>query len=232
MDLSNVRALARAATEVENRTAAGLALVGELRERAERALVVGITGSPGAGKSTLLDQLVACARGRGMTVAVIAVDPSSPYTGGAILGDRVRMQRHSGDDGVFIRSMASRGSLGGVAAATQDMITLFAGAGRDVVLVETVGVGQAETEIVRLAQVVVVVMAPSMGDDIQAMKAGVLEIADLFAVNKADLPGAAQLEGELHEWGVPVLRVTATNGTGVEALFAAILERAKEKEAE
>lgn len=225
----NPRAIARAATAIENRTPEGVALLEQLRPYANRALVVGITGAPGAGKSTLLDQLVALARSAGKTVAVLAVDPSSPFSRGAILGDRIRLQRHSGDPGVFIRSVATRGALGGVAAATADLITLLDAAGRDIVFVETVGVGQSETEIVSLADVTVVVLVPSMGDDVQALKAGLLEIASIFVINKADLPGSDQLACELDQMQSltaadpkPVLRTVASNGLGVQHLLAVL----------
>lgn len=225
----DLRALARAATMVENGTQQGRALLTELSAHTGRALIVGITGSPGAGKSTLVDQLIHEARQDNQTVAVLAVDPSSPYTGGAILGDRIRLERHYSDPGVFIRSVASRGALGGVAAATADLITLCDAAGRDVIFVETVGVGQSETEIARLAQIVVVVLVPSMGDDVQALKAGLLETADLFVINKSDLPGADQLQRDLEQMQSlangakpPILRTVARDGTGVRALLDAL----------
>lgn len=223
------RAIARAATAIENRTPEGAALLEQLSSHAGRGLVVGVTGAPGAGKSTLLDQLVAQARAAGKTVAVLAVDPSSPFSHGAILGDRIRLQRHSGDPGVFIRSVATRGALGGVAAATADLITLLDAAGRDIVFVETVGVGQSETEIVSLADITLVVLVPSMGDDVQALKAGLLEIASIFVINKADLPGADQLARELDQMQSltgaepkPVLRTVARDGDGVAELLAAL----------
>ncbi len=191
------RALARAATWIEDRRPEAEALLRELFPRTGRALIVGVTGAPGAGKSTLCDQFAKALRAERKTVAVLAVDPTSPYTGGALLGDRIRMQQHHADPGVFIRSMATRGWLGGLAAATTEMTMLFDAAGYDVVIVETVGVGQDEVEIARLADVTVVVLVPGMGDDVQAIKAGIMEIADVFVINKADLPGAEKLEREL-----------------------------------
>lgn len=220
----DVRALARAATLIENRTPAGRELVAALALHAGRAAVVGITGPPGAGKSTLVNQLTKLARSAGQTVGVIAIDPSSPYSRGALLGDRIRMQDHSGDPGVFIRSLASRGAPGGIAHATQELALLLDAAGRDLVLIETVGAGQDEVEIARLAGVTVVVLAPGFGDDVQADKAGMMEIADVFAINKADLPGADRLEQELRTSGiaVPIRRVVATDGTGCSELFQTI----------
>lgn len=223
----DLRSIARAATAIENRTAEATTLLAALGPHTGNALVVGITGAPGAGKSTLLDQLVAHARAASKTVAVLAVDPSSPISRGAILGDRIRLQRHSGDPGVFIRSVATRGALGGTAAATADLITLLDAAGRDIIFVETVGVGQSETEIAGLADVTVVVLVPSMGDDIQALKAGLLEVASLFVINKADLPGADQLARELDQMQSltsaapkPILRTVARDGTGAPELLA------------
>jgi LAO/AO transport system kinase len=219
------RALARAATLVEERRAA--ALLAELQPRMGRALIVGVTGAPGAGKSTLVDQLLATYRAQGKSVAVVAVDPSSPFSGGAILGDRVRMMRHHDDAGVFIRSMATRGSMGGLAAATRDLTKLLDAAGFDVVIVETVGVGQDEVDVAGLAEITVVVLTPGMGDDVQMIKSGLLEIADLFVINKADQPGADRLACELHQADqkAPVFHTVATEGTGVAELAAAILER-------
>jgi len=226
------RALARAATLVENRTDAGRALLRQLFARGGRALVLGITGPPGAGKSTLTGQLIQHFRAEGRRVAVVAVDPSSPYSGGAILGDRIRMQAHHADEGVFIRSMATRGAMGGLAAATGDVVELLDGAGWDVILIETVGVGQDEIEIARLAQAVLVVLVPGMGDDVQAIKAGIMEIADLFVLNKADQPGIEKLEREVgamltlgHALGresVPeVRRTVASEGVGIAEVAAA-----------
>ena len=228
----DVRALARAASWVENRRPEAESLLKELFPRTGRALILGVTGATGAGKSTLCDEFAHCLRGEGKTVGVIAVDPTSPYTGGAILGDRIRMQRHHADPGVFIRSMATRGWLGGLAAATAEMTMLLDAAGRDVVLVETVGAGQDEVEIAKLAGVTIVVVVPGMGDDVQAIKAGIMEIADVFVINKADLPGAQKLERELNSylglahrsdgWTPKVVHTIASEGKGIaEALEAA-----------
>src|SRR5579863_1237210 len=190
----DLRALSRAATLIENQDHTAAGLLSKITPHAGRALILGITGAPGAGKSTLCDQLISLLRAEAKTVGVIAVDPSSPLTGGAILGDRIRMQQHHADPAVFIRSMATRGIPGGIARATAGLVTLLDAAGRDVVIIETVGVGQSEVEVARLAQVTILVMVPGTGDGVQAMKAGVLEIADVFVINKADLPGADKLE--------------------------------------
>jgi LAO/AO transport system kinase len=214
----NARAVARACTLVENRAAEWASLLRELFPHTGRAFVLGVTGSPGAGKSTLTAALVDVLRRGGERVAVLAVDPSSPFTGGAILGDRVRMMRHHEDEGVFIRSMATRGALGGLAEATHDLALVMDAAGFDWVVIETVGVGQDEVDIARLALATAVVLAPGMGDDVQAIKAGILEIADLFVLNKADQPGAARLADEMHEWPVPLVRTVATTGEGLEEL--------------
>lgn len=217
----DVRAIARAATEVETGSSG---LVSELARHAGQALTIGITGPPGAGKSTLCDQFIRVLRAEGKRVAVIAVDPSSPFTGGALLGDRIRMQRHHADPGVFIRSMAARGWAGGLAQATKDLVTLFDAAGYDVVLIETVGVGQSEIAVARLAKVTVVVLTPGAGDDVQSIKAGIMEIAQVFAINKADLPGAEILARHLHMEApdVPAVQVVASEGKGVGELLDAI----------
>ena len=216
----DVRALARAATMVENHAPGADLLLKELFPRTGHALVIGVTGAPGSGKSTLLDQLIRHDRARGKTVGVLAVDPTSPYTGGAILGDRIRMQSHHADPGVFIRSMATRGWLGGLARATTDLALLLDAAGRDVVFIETVGVGQDEVEVARLAEVTVVVLVPGMGDEVQVLKAGILEIADVMVINKADHPGAGKLEQDLRQGGAesPIVRTVATEGMGIEEL--------------
>ena len=220
------RAVARAATLVENRAPGWRELMSAVFPHTGRALVAGITGAPGSGKSTLTDQLIRLLREEGKRVGVVAVDPSSPHTGGAILGDRIRMGGHHADAGVFIRSMATRGMLGGLAAATLDLILLLDAAGHDVVLVETVGVGQDEVDIARVAGVTAVVLVPGMGDDVQAIKAGILEIADVLVINKADQPGAEKLEQELQAvTATPILRTVATEGRGIPELLHALGER-------
>jgi LAO/AO transport system kinase len=232
----DLRALARGATAIENRAPGAEALLRELFPHTGRALLIGITGAPGAGKSTLVDHLIRLLREEGRRVGVIAVDPSSPWSGGAILGDRIRMQRHHDDPGVFIRSMATRGCLGGLARATTDMTVLLDAAGFDTILVETVGVGQDEVDVAKLAGVTVVLLAPGLGDDVQAMKAGIMEIADVFVLNKADLPGADRLEREVRAmlglaarppevgaaWTPPVVRTVASEGRGVTEALAAV----------
>lgn len=225
----DTRALARAATGIENGDSAAVALLSELGEG--HARIVGITGPPGAGKSTLVDAMARELRRRNQTVAVIAVDPSSSVSGGALLGDRIRMLDHYSDPGIFIRSMASRGELGGVARATSDMARLMSAAGKDWVLIETVGVGQAEVAIAAVADVTVLVVVPGAGDDVQAIKAGVLEVAQIIAVNKADLPGAANVERDLRaELDHPtILQTVAARGIGVPELIAAIETITEEK---
>jgi LAO/AO transport system kinase len=224
------RGIARGISLVENEEDEGPALVRELFSRAGRAFVVGITGAPGAGKSTLVDGLVSRWRKAGSTVGVLAVDPTSPFTGGAMLGDRVRMQAHAQDAGVFIRSMATRGHLGGLASATTDAAVVLDAAGKDFVAIETVGVGQDEVDIARTADVSIVVLVPGMGDEVQALKAGVMEIADVFVVNKADRDGAdrtvAEIESllSLHayregEWRPTTVRTVAPTGQGLDELI-------------
>jgi LAO/AO transport system kinase len=228
----DVRALARAISMVEDRAAALPELLVAVRGRAGRAHVVGLTGPPGSGKSTLGDGIVERWRALGRTVGVLAVDPSSPFSGGAILGDRVRMQRHALDRGVYIRSMAARGHLGGLASAAREAIRLIDASGRGHCLLETVGVGQSELEVMLTADTVVVVTTPAAGDGVQLLKAGIMEIADIFAVNKADLPGADRVVKELrrlvHEtqggaaWEPPVVATVAATGEGVDDLVAAV----------
>ena len=219
----DLRALARAATLIENQDQSAARLIAEIRPHPGHALILGITGAPGAGKSTLCDRLTSLLRAEGKTVGVIAVDPSSPVTGGAILGDRIRMQQHHADPGVFIRSMATRGIPGGIARTTADLATLLDAAGRDVVIIETVGIGQSEVAIARLAHVTILVMVPGAGDEVQTMKAGVLEVADIFVINKADLPGADKIEQELHAVADdrPVLRTVASEGQGIAEVLQA-----------
>ncbi len=228
------RAIARAISVVEGDLDAGAALIAEIYGRSGHAFLVGITGAPGAGKSTLVDGLVTHWRHANQSVGVIAVDPTSPFTGGAMLGDRVRMQAHAQDAGVFIRSMATRGHLGGLARATADAALVLDAAGKDFVTIETVGVGQDEVDIVRTADVCVVVLVPGMGDEVQALKAGIMEIADIFVVNKADREGAdrtvADIESMLGlhsykegEWRPPIVRTQATSGEGIAELDGAIV---------
>lgn len=229
-------ALARAITAVENETDEAAAVLQGIRSRLGHALVVGFTGAPGAGKSTLVSAYVAELRRRDLSVGVVAVDPSSPLTGGAILGDRIRMSQHAGDPGVFIRSLASRGHLGGLSRTAARVIDVFDASGRDVVVVETVGTGQSEVEIAEIADVRVVVNAPGLGDDVQAIKAGILEIADILVVNKSDLPFAersarqlAAMSAQRGHGPVPVLQTSATSAKGVPELADAIAAVGKRK---
>ena len=224
----DARAISRAVSAIENRTPEAETLLRQLFPLTGRAFRVGVTGAPGTGKSTLVDRLAAHYRTEKKSVGIIAVDPSSPFTGGAILGDRVRMQGHAGDKEIFIRSMATRGYLGGLAQATGDVTLLLDAAGKDIVLVETVGVGQGEIEIVRLADCTIVVLVPGMGDDVQSLKAGLMEIADIFVINKSDREGAERFEEQLGAilqivpdrggWKAPVVRTVATEDRGVDKL--------------
>jgi len=227
------RAIARAISLIEDEASSGAALVARLHPRTGRAYLIGVTGPPGSGKSTLVDRLTAELRKSGVTVGVLAVDPTSPYSGGAILGDRVRMQAHAEDAGVFIRSMATRGHLGGLARTTAEAAIVLDAAGFDIVIIETVGVGQDEVDIVRTADISLVTVVPGTGDEVQALKAGIMEIADIFVVNKADREGAdrtaASIEAMLSleaaagdRWRPPVLRTVATTGGGVPELVEAI----------
>jgi LAO/AO transport system kinase len=228
----DARALARAISTVENRAAGWSELLKALFPHTGKARIIGITGAPGAGKSTLVDQLAKHYRKENQTVGIIAVDPTSPYTGGAILGDRIRMQDHHADPGIFIRSMATRGSLGGLARATADAATVLDASGRDLVMIETVGVGQDEIDIVRLADVTVVILVPGMGDDVQTIKAGIMEIADIFVINKSDHQGAERVEREIRamqslatrhdHWTPPIVKTVASQGVGTAELAEAI----------
>jgi LAO/AO transport system kinase len=226
------RALARAISTVENRTAESSSLLKAVFPYSGKARILGLTGAPGAGKSTLVDQLARHYRRSGKTLGIIAVDPTSPYTGGAILGDRIRMQDHYADPGIYIRSMATRGSLGGLARTTADVATVLDASGRDLILVETVGVGQDEIDIVRLADITIVILVPGMGDDVQTIKAGIMEIADIFVINKSDREGAERVEREIlslqslatrqDKWTPPIVKTVASTGQGIDELVSAI----------
>ena len=247
----DARALARAISTIENHAPGWNELLKELFPHTGRALTIGLTGSPGAGKSTLVDQLAKLYRSmknphptktaldgppndESYTVGIIAVDPTSPYTGGAILGDRIRMQSHFADPGIYIRSMATRGSLGGLARATADVSLVLDASGRDIVMIETVGVGQDEVDIVRVADITIVILVPGMGDDVQSIKAGIMEIADIFVINKSDREGAERVEKEIRalqslamredKWTPPIVKTVATDGTGIAELMGGIRE--------
>lgn len=224
----DLRLLARALSEIENRGPRKHSLLEALFPHMRKACTIGVTGAPGSGKSTVVDALAACFRKQHKRVAILAIDPTSPFTRGSILGDRIRMQSHEADDGVYIRSMATRGSLGGLAPAAADVLVALDAAGFEVILIETVGVGQAEVDVVQLASTVALLLNPSSGSDVQTMKAGIMEIADVFVINKADLAGADRLESELRamlslgpeeqEKEPPIVRTVATQGTGIEEL--------------
>ena len=232
MRQGDVRALARAVSLVENDAPSARQILSCCFPYSGSAVRIGVTGSPGAGKSTLVDGLVRRYRAQPVTVGVVAVDPTSPYTGGAILGDRIRMQEHDSDPGFYMRSMATRGSLGGLARTSADVAVVIEASGKDRLLLETVGVGQDEIDIVRLADVTIVVLVPGMGDDVQSIKAGIMEIADIFVVNKSDRDGADRLEKEVRamqslashhgSWIPPVVRTIASKGAGIEELVQAV----------
>lgn len=226
----NERALARGISLLEAGDRVGQTLLKAVRAEGGGAHIVGVTGSPGSGKSTLTDALIAEARAAGKTVAVLAIDPTSPYSGGAILGDRVRMMRHHQDEGVFIRSMATRGHLGGLAAATLQVTALLDAYGFDLILLETVGVGQSEIDVVRVADTTLLLLTPGQGDGVQAFKAGIMEIADVFVINKADRPGSGRLRRDIKaalelaphdksKWLPPILETVAATGQGVAELL-------------
>ena len=237
----DVRTLARAISVVEAGSRGASEMLAACRASSQYALRIGVTGPPGAGKSTLVDQMTRSLRQQGKTVAVLAVDPTSPYTGGALLGDRIRMQDLAGDEGVYVRSVASRGATGGITRTAGDVCSVMEAAGRQVVLIETVGVGQDEVEVVQLADVTVVVLVPGMGDEVQSLKAGLMEVADIFVINKSDVGGAERVEAEIHAmqglareepgvWMPPVVRTVATTGEGVEALMESVRLCAVEKQ--
>jgi len=228
----DTRALSRVITRVENRSGDSLEILRELFPHTGRSQIIGVTGSPGSGKSTLVDRLAMAFRKKDKSLGIVAVDPSSPFTGGAILGDRIRMQTLGVDPGVYIRSMATRGHLGGLATATADVVTVIEAAGKDPIIVETVGVGQDEIDIVKLAEISIVVLVPGMGDDIQALKAGIMEIGDIFVINKCDRPGVEKMERGVQTmlslahrpdgWQPPIVKTTATKGNGIDELMETI----------
>jgi LAO/AO transport system kinase len=227
------RAIARAISLIEDEQASAADLIRAIFAHTGRAYIVGVTGAPGAGKSTLVDRLIAETRAQGETLGVVAVDPTSPFTGGAILGDRLRMQSHAADADVFIRSMATRGQLGGLARATTDVASILDASGKSLVIIETVGVGQDEVDIVRTADISIVILVPGTGDDVQALKAGIMEIADIFVVNKADREGADRMVSAVEsnlalqtfadgEWRPPIVKTEASTGRGVPELWATV----------
>lgn len=229
----DVPGAARLMRDIEDRVPAAIEVLRELYAKTGRAYLIGITGAPGAGKSTLVDKMAGIFRGEGKSVGIVVVDPSSPFTGGAILGDRVRMQRHAMDPGVFIRSVATRGHLGGLARCTQDIVSVMDAMGKDVILIETVGVGQAEVDIVHTAHTSIVVLVPGMGDDIQAIKAGIIEIGDIFVINKCEREGTDRAEIQLRlaldmasrrkdGWEAPIFRTEAIEDKGVAELVSGI----------
>lgn len=238
------RSIARAITIIENNPTEAQKLVATIYPHTEKAHIIGITGPPGSGKSTLIEKIIREYRQRGKTVGVIAVDPTSPFTGGAFLGDRIRMQELSTDQGVFIRSMATRNYMGGIAKATKDAVKVLDAAGKDIVIVETVGAGQSEVEIIKVAKTIILICAPGLGDEIQAIKAGIMEIADIFVVNKADRENAnkavmdikaiLKLNNKEKAWDTPVLKTAALTGEGVPQLIEKIEEHKRflEKEKE
>lgn len=232
------RDIARAISQIENNIQENEDLIDEIYKYTGNALVIGVTGSPGSGKSTLVDKIIDQELNKDKKVAVLAIDPSSPFSGGALLGDRIRMQKHSSNSDVFIRSMASRGHLGGIAVATSDAVKILDAAGYDTIIIETIGVGQTEVEIVELADIVLLVLAPGMGDDIQAMKAGIMEIGDIFVVNKKDKDGADKVKMEIDyvlnikyhdnpEDKNPIKKVSALNNEGIKSLVITIYDYMK-----
>lgn len=232
-ELDSVRKVAKAISSAENGDIRILPVLKEAFKASGNAYILGVTGSPGAGKSTLVDQLAVFARTQGKKVAILAVDPSSPYTGGAILGDRIRMSQAASDHSIYIRSLASRGALGGLSRAVLDSVHILDAAGFNLIIIETVGVGQGEVDIVKVADTVIVTLVPGMGDSVQTFKAGIIEIADLFVINKSDREGSDLLErdlrlllslGNLQEWQPKILKTVATNGVGIGEVYFAIEE--------
>lgn len=237
IEKKEIRALARAISLVENDDTSKFDLLQSIHPMTGHAHYIGLTGSPGAGKSSLVNSLIDFLRAKGMTVAVVAVDPTSPFSGGSILGDRVRMSRHFTDPGVYIRSMGTRGSLGGLSRTTKEAVRLIDAFGFDVILIETVGVGQSELDIMKIADTTALVLNPGSGDVVQVFKAGIMEIADIFVINKADYPGVGKLQGQINslldlikqkrEWRPPVIRVVATQDKGIAELWEQITEHKK-----